>query len=95
MASLWRSGDQRRKEVVVSGLAGPGPDLIDGRVDLSDGGDVALSSLGAQRLADLTERTMDRPKPGGYVAPGILGVGRHQVEDGPDFLCLAADHTHP
>ena len=41
------------------------------------------------------QRTMDRPQPGGYVAPGILGVRRHQVEDGPNFLCLAADHTHP
>ena len=38
---------------------------------------------------------MDGAQPGGDVAPGILGIGRHQVEDRPDLLCLAADHAHP
>ena len=35
------------------------------------------------------------PEPGGDVAPGLLGLGRHQVEDRPDLLRLAADHADP
>jgi hypothetical protein len=32
---IWRTGDQRREEVVVAGLACPGPDLISGTGNLT------------------------------------------------------------
>jgi hypothetical protein len=87
---IWRTGDQRREEVVVAGLACPGPDLISGTGNLTDGRDVSVSSLSAQRLANLTERLLDRVKPGRDVAPRVFGVSRHKVENCANFLCLAS-----
>ena len=55
---IGRTSDQCREEVVVSGLACPGPDLINGGVDLTDRRDVSVASFGAQCFANLTKRTL-------------------------------------
>ncbi len=91
---IWRTGDQCREEVVVAGLACPGPDLIGGTGNLTNGRDVSVSSLSAQRLANLTERLLHQVKPGRDIAPGVFGVSRHKVENCANFLCLACDDTH-
>ena len=81
--------------VKVTGLACTRPDLVDRCVDLTNRRDVSLTSLGAQRLADLIERALDRVEPRGDVAPRVLGISRHEVEDGSDLLCLAANDAYP
>ena len=91
---LWASRNQAGEEVIVAHLACPGPDLVDGCVNLTYGGDVSLASFSGQRLANLTERAVDRTQPASYVAPPSLRVGWHEIEYPPDFLCLAGDNAH-
>ena len=67
---------------------------IDGRVDSPTAEMLPRASPAPTCPAHSTERTMDRPKPRGDVAPGILGALSALGRRWPEFPSLGPDHTH-
>ncbi len=73
-------------------LARPAAQLRRDHGELPFRGDVAAGGLLGQRLTVGVERRRDRGEAGVDVRPGLLALGRHQVEHGPDLVQAAGQH---
>ena len=93
MSRVWRPRNQSRKS--RHRQSHPSPDRpFDGRVDLPTRR--CFPREPQRSRFPRTPRGADGLCQAGWLCCArLVGIGRHQVEDGPDLLCLAANHVAP